>query len=147
MKKIINILINILLYIWQLPQNIGGLFVLLFTHPEKKIKMDNGNMLYITDKLYGGISLGKYSIINSDYIKNCKTDEDIKTLDVSKHEAIGHGTQSRYLGPLYLIVIGLPSVIWASLYGNIKCFPYTKNGYYVFYTEKWADKLGGVVRK
>jgi hypothetical protein len=145
MKKIINILINILLYIWQLPQNIGGLFVLLFTNPEKKVKMNNGNMLYIADKMSGGISLGKYSIINSYYIKNCKTDEDIKNLDVSKHEAIGHGTQSRYLGPLYLPIVGLQSIIWAWMYGTI--IPYTKNGYYKFWTEKWADKLGGVVRK
>lgn len=144
MKNFINILVDALLYIWQLPQNIIGLFVILFTNPEKKIKMDNGNILYIADKMSGGISLGKYSIINSYYTINCKTDEDIKNLDVSKHEAIGHGLQSRYLGPLYLLVIGLPSIIWAWMYGSI--IPYTKNGYYVFYTEKWADKLGGVIR-
>ena len=58
----------------------------------------------------GGISLGKYSIINEGYAYN-KTDSDILKLNVSKHEALGHGTQSRYLGPLYLFVIGLPSII------------------------------------
>lgn len=145
MKNFINILVNVLLYIWQLPQNIGGLIVILFTNPKKKVKMNNGNVLYMSDNMSGGISLGKYSIINSYYTKKCKSDEDIKNLDVSKHEAIGHGLQSRYLGPLYLFVIGLPSIIWAWLYGTI--IPYTKNGYYVFYTEKWADKLGGVIRK
>ena len=145
MKKFINILVNVLLYIWQLPQNIVGLFVIFFTNPEKKVKMDNGNMLYIANRMSGGISLGKYSIINSYYTINCRDDEDIKNLDVSKHEAIGHGLQSRYLGPLYLFIIGLPSIIWAWMYGSI--IPYTKNGYYVFYTEKWADRLGGVIRK
>ena len=145
MKKFINILVNVLLYIWQLPQNIVGLFVIFFTNPEKKVKMDNGNMLYIASNMSGGISLGRYSIIDSKYTRSCKTDEDIKNLDVSKHEALGHGTQSRYLGPLYLLVIGLPSIIWAWMYGTI--IPYTKNGYYVFYTEKWADKLAKIVRK
>ena len=51
MKNFINILVDALLYIWQLPQNIIGLFVILFTNPEKKIKMDNGNILYIADKM------------------------------------------------------------------------------------------------
>ena len=145
MKKLFNILKEILLWIWQLPQNIIGLLVILFTDPEKKITMDNGNILYIADKMSGGISLGKYSIIDSYYIRRCKTDEDIKSLDVSKHEAIGHGTQSRLLGPLYLLIIGLPSIIWAWIY-PCKIFPYSKNGYYKFYTEKWADKLGNVIR-
>ena len=147
MKKFINILVNVLLYIWQLPQNIVGLFVIFFTNPEKKIKMDTGNMRYIANRMSGGRSLGKYSIINSIYTRKCKNDEDIKNLDVSKHEALGHGKQSRWLGPFYLPVVGLQSIIWASLYGNSKWFPYTKNGYYKFWTEKWADKLGGVIRK
>jgi hypothetical protein len=85
----------ILLFIWQLPQNIGGLFVILFTNPKKKVKMDNGNMLYIADKMSGGISLGKYSIINKGYVRKLKTDEEILALDVVKHESLGHGTQSR----------------------------------------------------
>ena len=73
------------------------------------------------------------------------TDEDIKSLDVSKHEALGHGTQSRYLGPFYLRIVGLQSIIWAWIY-PCKAFPYSKNGYYKFWTEKWADKLGNVIR-
>ena len=56
----------------------------------------------------------------------------------------GHTLQSKMLGPLYLIVIGLPSLIWAWLYGPV--IPWSKNGYYVFYTEKWAEKLGEVKR-
>ena len=73
-----------------------------------------------------------------------ESDEETLNTDVVKHEALGHGTQSRILGPFYLPVIGLPSIIWAWLYGAV--IPYTRNGYYRFYTEKWADKLGGVVR-
>lgn len=99
----------------------------------------------------GGISLGKYSIINSYYAglktgnKTMKPIEELVQLNVVKHEGIGHGTQSRYLGWFYLLIIGLPSIVWASLYGSI--IPYTHNGYYKFPTEAWADKLAGIVRK
>ena len=137
---------NILLYIWQFPQNLLGLILILFYRPERKLIASNGNLVYLSRYMPGGISLGKYSIISRGYAYN-KTDEEILNLDVTKHEALGHGTQSRYLGPLYLLVIGLPSIVWASLYGDTKWFPYTKNGYYVFYTEKWADKLAGIIRK
>jgi hypothetical protein len=144
MKNFINILINILLYIWQILQNIGGLIVIAIMGYEKVLTADNGNKVYFSKKMPGGISLGKYSIISYYYTYNCKTDDEILALDVTKHEALGHGTQSRWLGPLYLPVVGLQSIIWAWMYGTI--IPYTKNGYYKFWTEKWADKLGGVIR-
>lgn len=145
-------IINALLYIWQLPQNILGLILLLFyKYEDNVVTAKNGNKIYFSKYMTGGISLGKYSIINSYYAgyksktKPLLTTKEILKLDVVKHEALGHGTQSRYLGPFYLLVIGLPGIIWAWIYGKI--IPYTKNGYYVFYTEKWADKLGGVIRK
>lgn len=136
---------NVLLYLWQLPQNLLGLVLVLIYNPEKLIKLENGNRVYFSKKMTGGISLGIYSIISDKYIRNYKTNDKILNLNVTKHEAIGHGTQSKWLGPLYLIVIGLPSIIWAGLYGSV--IPTSKNGYYKFYTEKWADKLAGIIRK
>ena len=136
---------NILLYLWQLPQNLLGLVLVLIYNPEKLIKLENGNRVYFSKKMTGGISLGIYSIISDKYIRNYKTNDKILNLNVTKHEVIGHGTQSKWLGPLYLIVIGLPSIVWAGLYGSV--IPTSKNGYYKFYTEKWADKLAGIIRK
>ena len=131
---------NFLLYIWQLPQNIAGLIMRIFTPGDRNVVKDyRGDVnVYVSSKMSGGISLGKYIILSSLYsdINWCK--------DTWDHE-YGHTRQSRILGPLYLFVIGIPSIIWAGLYGNV--IPYTKNGYYKFYTEKWADKLGGVDRK
>jgi hypothetical protein len=115
------------------------------------LTLDNGNVVYFSRNMSGGISLGRYSIINSYYAglktgdKKIKEKEELLELDVVKHEGTGHGTQSRWLGPFYLPVIGLSSIIWAGLYGAV--IPYTKNGYYKFWTEKWADKLAGIVRK
>ena len=54
----------------------------------------------------------------------------------------GHTRQSLKLGVLYLVVIGLPSFMWAvmkglGLFSNID--------YFSFYTEKWAEKEGSVL--
>lgn len=135
---------EIILWIWQILQNIGGLIVIAIMGYEKVLTTENGNKVYFSKKMSGGISLGKYSIISDRYVSKHMTDDEILTLDVTKHEALGHGKQSRILGPFYLFVIGIPSIVWAGLYGAV--IPYTKNGYYRFYTEKWADKLAGVVR-
>ena len=53
----------------------------------------------------------------------------------------GHIRQSRMLGWLYLIVVGIPSALWALFYNG------PKEGYYRFYTERWADRLGNVNRR
>ncbi|MES2638983.1 MAG: hypothetical protein V4850_05855 [Myxococcota bacterium] len=53
----------------------------------------------------------------------------------------GHFRQHLRLGPLYLLVIGIPSVthaLWHQLRGGT--FP----DYFHFWTEAWADHLGGV---
>ena len=121
---------KILLYIWQLPQNALGL--LLRAIYKGKDSLYEDAIVRRSTKMRGGISLGKYIIINQFSSK--------KTV---MHE-YGHCRQSVYLGWFYLLVIGLPSLVWAGLYGTL--IPSTKNGYYRFYTEKWADRLGGVTR-
>lgn len=130
MKKVFKFLLDVLLYLWQLPQNIVGLFVLLF-YPGSEVMEIGGVKVHYLDRFPGGISLGNTIMVGS---------MDVAT---SKHEH-GHQIQSMILGPLYLLVIGLPSIIWAGLYDNV--IPRSHNGYYKFYTESWADKLGGVIR-
>jgi len=65
-----------------------------------------------------------------------------------KHE-YGHQLQSYILGPLYLLVIGLPSGLWCWFIQDLVNKNRKKKGkptlsYYWFYTESWANKLGGV---
>lgn len=132
MKNFLQSIVNVLLYIWQLPQNLVGLFVRLIYKGEKKIQVGGITVFYLKS-FPGGISLGHTIMVGT------------KDTYTAKHEH-GHQIQSRWLGPLYLFVIGIPSIIWAGLYGT-KWIPYTHNGYYKMYCEKWADKLGGVVRK
>lgn len=126
---------EILYWTWCLPQTLVGLIVKLIYKARKKTYstwIDDTTFLWYTAhisyKLPGAISLGKYIILGQ-YSNNYNT---------YKHE-YGHQIQSFILGPLYLLVIGLPSLIWCWIIQ-----PLTKKNYYWFYTEKWANKLGGV---
>lgn len=120
-----------LLYLWQLPQNILGLLFLLFIRGEERHALGGINFYYVKG-FAGGISLGKYIILGEYY------EEDVK------HE-FGHSIQSKKWGWLYLPVVGLCSLTWAGLYGTL--IKETLNGYYKFWTERNADKLGGVKRR
>lgn len=119
---------QILSYIWQLPQNILGLIVYHYYKGYEvctKETCGDGIKCKLSSKMRGGITLGNYIVLNN-----------IKSL---RHE-LGHTKQSKILGPLYLLVIGLPSIIHAWLHKKM-C---NNKDYYHFYTEKWANKLMGI---
>ncbi len=120
--------VNIISWIWQFPQNfVGIIFRLIYGQPNARYR---GVDVVIAERFRGGISLGNTIIVKHSYYGNRNTWD---------HE-FGHTRQSLYLGPLYLLVIGLPSLIHAALYRP------EKGNYYDFYTERWADRLGGVKR-
>ena len=117
------------LWLWQLPQNLIGLLLVWILSPEASIDFGYAEAFFAT-RMRGGISLGCYVIIRAG-------GGNPSTL---LHE-LGHCRQSRMLGPLYLLVIGLPSLLWAAAFK-----PRPGRSYYDFYTESWADRLGGVKR-
>lgn len=123
-------LFQILLYIWQLPQNILGLILRVFWKLDNTI-LYKDKTIRVCKKFPGNISLG-------DTVMVCKYPYNKNTWNTVKHEW-GHTRQSLYLGPLYLIVIGIPSFLWAIIY------KWLKKDYYWFYTESWANKLGGIM--
>ena len=137
-----KVFLRILTEIWQFPQHIIAYVIILINCKSIKLMVSkDGISHYLVDHLFdSAISLGNYIFLDSDGNFSYKT---------IKHE-FGHQKQSLMLGPLYLIVIGLPSII-----GNIidrikhKYFRryYDPDFYYKQPWEAWADKLGGVVRK
>lgn len=142
-KSFISKLWELFLWIWQLPQHLVGLVLIAvmwllykddfnrFTYPEYvPLPVKDYTIIEIVG-LQWGVSLGKYIVIGSKFslIDTC-------------HE-MGHSIQSQYLGPIYLIVVGIPSLMWASMYEP--CLKET-NKYYKYWTEKWADKLANVKR-
>lgn len=139
MKKYSEIKMNktvreILHWTWELPQTLVGL-VCKFIFKGKKYKIITGTTEYdpyVWNNTSGSISLGKYIFVSKRSQYN---------LDVVKHE-FGHQVQSLYLGPLYLLVVGVPSIIWANCFGKYRA----KNnvGYFDVYPENWANELGEV---
>lgn len=126
MKKAVFYIIN---FLWALPQNLLGLIVFLWTKMRRYPTYIQSNGIILTNwQSYAGLSLGIFNFTHRHANDN--------TL---KHE-YGHTLQSVACGPLWLVVFGLPSLIWAGVH------KFSKKSYYDFYTEKLADKLSGVHR-
>jgi hypothetical protein len=131
-------MLKILFYIWQFPQLLLARIVIILTKA-KRDRYYKGKKVYCFKKSFiSGVSLGEYIILHEKYDK--------MTLD---HE-YGHTIQSKIFGPLYLIIIGIPSALFNNTWDRL----FHKNWkvkdrikwYYSRYPEKWADKLGGVER-
>lgn len=131
MKLIINYIRNLILFIWQLPQHLLAiLYIGYLVMMCKDLGVDSRykQAIVIPCVMRGAVTLGCYVFVglNSEYRKTVK------------HE-LGHTIQSKILGPLYLIVIGIPSITYCGLR---RIFPsLRKKNYYNFYTEKWANNL------
>ena len=128
---------RVLLYLWQLPQNLLGLILSRVLKTE--YRFEYGIKYYaVNGFFYSGVSLGKYILIDNAYLLARKT-----TLEnVLKHE-LGHQKQSLCIGWFYLLVVGIPSLC-RNIYARI-----TKKDnkwYFSGFPENWADKLGNVNR-
>ena len=131
MKLIMKYIRNLILFIWQLPQHLLAiLYIGYLVMMCKDLGVDSRykQAIVIPCVMRGAVTLGCYVFVglNSEYRKTVK------------HE-LGHTIQSKILGPLYLIVIGIPSITYCGLR---RIFPsLRKKNYYNFYTEKTADYL------
>jgi len=119
-----------LLYLWQLPQNLLGLALLAIYGFVYSLDFNDAGV-FLSERMQGAISLGHYVIVRKGQA----------TPTTLMHEW-GHCRQSLYLGPLYLVVIGLPSILHAWWWNKER-----GASYYAFFTERWADRLGGVKRE
>lgn len=131
MKLIMKYIRNLILFIWQLPQHIVAIIYfgyLVMMCKDLGIDSRYKQAIVIPCIMRGAVTLGNYVFVglNSEY------------KETVKHE-LGHTIQSKILGPLYLIVIGIPSITYCGLR---RLFPsLRKKNYYDFYTEKWANYL------
>ena len=132
MKKINNYIKDSIKWLWQFPQNMLALCIegVLCEAAYRKGKAD-GNTIIMNIALSSAMSLGDYLFVSP-----------MSSQKTIQHE-YGHSKQSDILGPLYLIVIGIPSLLH-----NIVHYLCSKIGikwnYYSFYTESWANKLVGI---
>ncbi len=122
-----NVLIH---WIWCQPQTFIGFIFKLFL---KKYTVDT-NLKTVPIIFHGkrwSLSLGSYLFVT-----------DSSKERIVNHE-YGHYLQNLKLGPLYLLVVGLPSICW---YWLSRKNSYIKKTYFERFPENWADKLGKVKR-
>ena len=134
---------NVLLYIWQFPQNVLGLllwgvlriagkFDYAAIYPHYPFK------LILTPIPGFGVTLGKYIFIGK-----------LNAPDVEIHHEKGHGIQSRRFGLIYLFAVGIPSLILSFRHRVLHrgwTYEARQKWYYSRWPENNADKLGGVKR-
>lgn len=114
---------------WGLPQTFLGLLVFA-VHRKGNHRCFGGSAVTEWSRSIG-LSLGLFLFLPAQ----------MPSRRLLIHE-YGHTLQSLILGPLYLFVVGLPSLLWATL-PRFKQQRQEKHiSYFRFYTERWADVLG-----
>lgn len=131
MRRCWTVIYIVLQCTWGLVQTAAG-FLLFLWYRRCPHEWFEGAVQTRWDKT-GGISLGMFIFTPKRY-------GDLLTA----HE-YGHTIQSLILGPCYLLLVGLPSVIWArcpvcARWRKEKHLPYSW-----FVVEQWADLLGSKV--
>jgi len=125
---------NLTVWLWQLPQHLLGLFLIKILKAEKIEIIDLP--IYWAANWNAGISLGIYIILRHGERKN-----------TILHE-YGHSIQSMYLGPLYLLLVGIPSALFCNLWDRVFHRKWDTRDrivwYHSRYPENWANRLGGV---
>ncbi|MBQ3848218.1 MAG: hypothetical protein II748_05135 [Clostridia bacterium] len=118
----------ILQWTWGIIQNVIGLLVWLILGREGKESFCGASVRKWN--IRGSMTLGMFIMMDRKHGH-----------DVLVHE-YGHTIQSIILGPLYLLVIGLPSLLWAGLKSSERYRQKKHRSYYWLYCERWANHLG-----
>ena len=134
-SKLFDVFFYFVQWTWGLSVNImGGIAYLICTKVlgYKHQKFGYANIVYMPWK-QGGLSMGLFIFIREEkekkeWLYNCRIHE------------YGHTWQCLLLGPLYYLVVAIPSVIWCQCFAKYR----EKNdvSYYKLYCESWANSLG-----
>ena len=90
-----------------------------------------------------------FVFVTSNPMKDKRVENKIPDEELSQRLLVheyGHTIQSLIFGPLYLIVMGIPSTLWGFL---PSCQKKRENGvsYFSFFTESFANYLGEKITK
>ena len=142
-----NIFYVILQCTWGIIQTLFG-FVVFLVNIKHKHYFYHGAI--VTERgAPSSVSLGMFIFVTTNPMKDKRTENRIPDDELSNRLLVheyGHTIQSLILGPLYLIVMGIPSTMWGFLPSCQK----KRNGgvsYFSFFTERFANYLGEMVTK
>ncbi len=137
---ILKIIKSVLFYLWQFTygilQNLIGLGMLA-VYKAKGAKSEwfhNALITYIDRKNFGGVSLGMFIFVNAK-----RKGDDLHDLKIHEY---GHTVQTMILGPLWLLVIAVPSFIWCGVPAFVKMRKEKNISYYWLYCEGWSNLCG-----
>ena len=128
---------------WGILQSLLGLINFLLHIRDRHYFYHGAVITEWNDK--SGVSLGMFVFVTKepyfyDKLKDGYTKDELSRR-LLVHE-YGHTIQSLILGPLYLIVIGIPSTLWGFLPNLHKKRKDDQISYFSFFTEDWANRLG-----
>ena len=122
----------LLQWTWGLPQNVLGLLLYLLTLRCPKRTAHGAAVTLLTGRFsrHGSLSLGMFLFLDG-------SEAAPRQDRVLVHE-YGHSLQSLILGPLFLPLAALPSVLWA----GVLHARHPERPYHSRYPENWANRLG-----
>ncbi len=128
--------------IWEQPQTVLGAVVLFqrwVLGRIERVECEGGRVLVLSRG--GGVSLGLFVFYHERESRWFYPGAGLRD-----HE-FGHTFQSRWFGPLYLLLVGLPSFARAGFAIVYREWTGRRwRGYFDGWPEKQADRLGGVDR-
>lgn len=141
MKKVIY---RIWQWTWGLPQSILGLA--LYLRWRHCPHFEHHGALATQWGARGGISLGMFLFVPAPQNQSVRPDAPAPGTRARYEHTLfheyGHTLQSLLLGPLYLVVIGIPSWLWCNLPPLRRLRKERGIPYDSFYVERWATAWG-----
>jgi len=142
MRIIKSVVLTLFLFAWEFPQLVVGLLVYAVMIARRQVvRIERERNRFFIQTPYMGVSLGWFIFWTPAGNRFPELENDCRM-----HE-YGHARQSVMLGPLYLPVVGIPSVmrvLYSKWYYRKYGRSWTK--YFDGFPENWADKLGGVTK-
>ena len=144
-KDMPRFLYRLIQFTWGLPQTAAGLILFLFFYKYRHFAYRNAIITAWSDGA-DCVSLGPFIFISESFLTTPEESDGVSLTPalerILRHE-YGHSVQSMILGPLYLPLVGLPSILWCRVPSIGRSWRSGRRSYYSFITERSADRLGG----
>lgn len=123
-----RILFYLLQFTWGLSVNLFGLLAFLCCRKHFRSEPFCNSIVTYLPGDRGGLSLGVFIFLSAHDARRLRTHE------------YGHTVQCLFLGPLYWIIVMLPSALWYHFFGAYRAK--RQLSYDAFYCEHWATAWG-----